>query len=225
MTIYLYLATSAGLFIAAQTNGEWRIGGQALTEHSLTSVVVSEGIILAGTVDGIWRSYDKGKSWNKADKHLTIPYVRWLAGSSNAPKIILAGTEPASIFVSHDGANSWHTSPEVAELRDNYGWFLPYSPNAGCVRGFAVAESGPQPARVYAAVEVGGVLVSNDNGNTWHLAEGSDGRPDMDRFAQIENDLLAVLSNGELWSKQLSGSKWHRVLPEITHVKAIAANN
>ncbi len=108
MITYLYLATAAGLFIAAQTNGEWCIVGQALTEHSLTSVVVSEGVILAGTVDGIWRSSDKGKSWNKADKHLTIPYVRWLAGSSNAPKIILAGTEPANIFVSHDGGHTWN---------------------------------------------------------------------------------------------------------------------
>ena len=169
MITYLYLATAAGLFIAAQTNGEWCIVGQALTEHSLTSVVVSEGVILAGTVDGIWRSSDKGKSWNKADKHLTIPYVRWLAGSSNTPKIILAGTEPANIFVSHDGGHTWNPAFDGMQA--------------------------PWPRHM------------------------------MERFAQIENDLLAVLSNGELWSKQLSESKWHRFLPEIKHVKAIAANN
>jgi hypothetical protein len=43
------------------------------------------------------------------------------------------------------------------------------------VRGFAFHGS-----RVYAAVEVGGVLVSDDRGETWRLAEGSDGNPDLE---------------------------------------------
>jgi photosystem II stability/assembly factor-like uncharacterized protein len=43
------------------------------------------------------------------------------------------------------------------------------------VRGFAFHGS-----RVYAAVEVGGVLVSDDRGETWQLAEGSDGKPDLE---------------------------------------------
>ena len=52
---------------------------------------------------------------------------------------------------------------------------LPYSPEAGCVRGFAFHGE-----RAYAAVEVGGVLRSDDGGETWRLAEGSDGNPDLD---------------------------------------------
>jgi photosystem II stability/assembly factor-like uncharacterized protein len=43
------------------------------------------------------------------------------------------------------------------------------------VRGFALHGS-----RVYAAVEVGGVLVSDDKGETWKLAEGSDGNPSLE---------------------------------------------
>src|SRR5437588_9052880 len=65
--------------------------------------------------------------------------------------------------------------PEVANLRDQHHWFLPYSPGAGCVRGFAFHGQ-----RVYAAVEVGGALRSDDGGETWRLAEGSDGNPDFD---------------------------------------------
>jgi photosystem II stability/assembly factor-like uncharacterized protein len=86
-----------------------------------------------------------------------------------------AGTEPAEIFVSNDGGDSWRACPEVAQLRDRFGWSLPYSPEAGCVRGFAF--HGP---RVYAAVEVGGVLVSDDRGETWRLVDGSDGKPDLE---------------------------------------------
>jgi photosystem II stability/assembly factor-like uncharacterized protein len=86
-----------------------------------------------------------------------------------------AGTEPANIFVSHDGGDSWRVCPEVGKLRDRFKWSLPYSPEAGCVRGFAF-----HGARAYAAVEVGGVLISEDTGETWQLAEGSDGNPDLE---------------------------------------------
>src|SRR5262249_9567889 len=73
---------------------------------------------------------------------------------------------------SRDGAKTWRECAEVAELRDHFKWFLPYSPEAGCVRGFAF-----HGARVYAAVEVGALLRSDDGGATWALAAGSDGIP------------------------------------------------
>jgi photosystem II stability/assembly factor-like uncharacterized protein len=117
-----------------------------------------------------------------------------MAGSSDAPAFILVGSEPAGIFVSRDRGKTWHQNTEVVELRDKYGWFLPYSPEAGCVRGFAIAESGPHKSRVYAAVEVGGVLLSDDGGQKWHLAEGSDGKPDLNREpgAKIHPDVHSI---------------------------------
>jgi hypothetical protein len=51
---------------------------------------------------------------------------------------------------------------------------LPYSPQAGCIRGFAFHGE-----RVYAAVEVGGALRSDDRGETWQLCAGSTGDPDL----------------------------------------------
>ena len=323
----LYIATTIGLFVAAQTNGDWSVVGQGLREKALTSIAVSEGVILAGSADGVWRSTDQGRSWIESNETLAIRHVRWMAASSQPPPIILAGTEPAGIFVSRDGGASWNPAREVYLLRDTHGWFLPYSPRAGCVRGFAIAESGPHRGRVYAAVEVGGVLVSDDRGESWKLADGSNGKPDInralgamihpdvhsitvhpnssdvvtaatggglyhstdggkswknlypcyiraiwvdpqdnryiiagpadgvsrngrleesrdggrtwhaasdgmqapwprhmvERFAQADNELFAILSNGELWSRKPSGSKWERVLPEIAQVKAIAA--
>jgi photosystem II stability/assembly factor-like uncharacterized protein len=98
--------------------------------------------------------------------------VRWLAYHPDVSDLEFVGTEPAGIFVSHDGAATWRGCPEVEALRDRYGWFLPYSPEAGCIRGFAFHGD-----RVYAAVEVGGVLRSDDCGETWRLAGGSTGEP------------------------------------------------
>jgi photosystem II stability/assembly factor-like uncharacterized protein len=101
--------------------------------------------------------------------------VRWLAYDPARSDHEFAGTEPAGIFVSSDGARFWEGRPEVEQLRDEHRWFLPYSPEAGCVRGFAFNGN-----RVYAAVEVGGVLRSDDAGATWRLAGGSTGNPSLD---------------------------------------------
>ena len=181
MGVYLYIATAIGLFIVTQNNGEWNIVKHTLKDHSLTSIAVTEGIIMAGTKSGVRRSADNGQTWHEADQGLAIRYVRWMASSSKPQSTILIGTEPAGIFVSHDGGGIWSPSPEVISLRDRHGWFLPYSSNAGCIRGFAFAESSPNRDRVYAAVEVGGVLISDDRGKSWRLAEGSDGKPDIYR--------------------------------------------
>jgi photosystem II stability/assembly factor-like uncharacterized protein len=216
--------------------------------------------------------------------------------------------------------------PEVSALRDTQGWFLPYSPEAGCVRGFAIAESPATQPQVFAAVEVGGALVSKDSGESWELVNRSDGNPDMsrplgtlihpdvhsitvhpsnpeivtaptggelyrsndggttwyclytcycratwvdandpghiifgpadgvsrngrieesrdggqtwqpastgmqvpwsqymvERFVLADDELLAVLSNGELWSTGLEVFEWHRVLPKVKHITSAA---
>jgi len=128
-----------------RTNATKTIGARGLDGQNVTSAIAREGVILAGTTNGVFRSDDE-----------------------------FVGTEPAAIFVSHNGARSWRECPEVAQLRDEHGWMLPYSPEAGCVRGFTFHGK-----RAYAAVEVGGALRSDDGGETWWLAEGSDGNPDL----------------------------------------------
>ena len=175
MNANLYVATSSGLVIAERNGGGWGVAGRGLEGQQATAVIAREGVILVGTRHGVFRSDDAGQSWTEASAGLTLGHVRWMAYHPDRSDLEFAGTEPAGIFVSYDGAETWRLCPEVAQLRDRFKWFLPYSPEAGCVRGFAFHGS-----RVYAAVEVGGVLVSNDKGVTWGLAEGSDGKPDLE---------------------------------------------
>jgi photosystem II stability/assembly factor-like uncharacterized protein len=171
----LILATEQGIVICERDHANWKESLRALKEYSVTSAIAREGVILLGTQDGIFRSDDEGKTWEEISSGLTDRHVRWMAYHPDISDLEFAGTEPANIFISKNGGESWRACPEVAELRDKFKWFLPYSPQAGCVRGFAF-----HGARGYAAVEVGGVLVSNDHGETWQLAEGSDGNPDLE---------------------------------------------
>lgn len=316
----IYLGTDSGIAVC-EKEPDWHIVHRGLEGQRVTSIASREGIILGGTTKGILRSEDGGKSWIEANTGLNQRHVRWLAYHPDATGLVFAGTEPAAIFISRDDGNSWKECPEVSSLRDEHGWFLPYSPESGCVRGFAFHGE-----RGYAAVEVGGVLRSDDNGTSWRLAEGSDGNPNLggppepfvypdihslqvhpsspdlvdaptgggfyrsldggatwehlydcycravwtdpaepdhlilgpadgvarngrieetydgghtwrmaskglevpwsrhmvERFAQIDSELLAVLSNGELICTALSTLNWRRILPDSGRVNAVA---
>jgi hypothetical protein len=175
MAPQLYLATQYGLVTAAWDGTNWRVLNAARADTAFTSVIAREGVVLAGTKGGILRSDDSGQTWQAANTGLTTSHVRWLAYHPAHSDFELAGVEPAGIFISRDGAHTWREAPEVPLLRQKHNWFLPYAPAAGCVRGFAIHGS-----RLYAAVEVGGVLRSDDNGRSWSLAPGSDGSPNLD---------------------------------------------
>jgi hypothetical protein len=43
----------------------------------------------------------------------------------------------------------------------------------------------------------------------------------VERFFQVDHELFAVLSNGQLLSASLSELEWHHILPEINGVNAI----
>jgi len=169
----IYLGTDNGVLLCDK-GPDWRIVLRGLEGQRVTSIASREGVIIAGTNHGIFRSEDEGKNWVEANSGLSQRHIRWLAYHPEVRKRLFAGTEPASIFVSHGDGNSWNECCEVPSLRDEHGWFLPYSPEAGCVRGFAF-----QGERGYAAVEVGGVLRSDDSGENWRLADGSDGNPNL----------------------------------------------
>jgi photosystem II stability/assembly factor-like uncharacterized protein len=216
----LYLATDNGLAICSREGETWQVVSRTLDRRHVTSVIAREGVILAGTRDGVQRSDDGGQSWRAVNKGLAVRHIRWLAYHPDISDREFVGTEPAGIFLSQDGAESWAELPEVAALRDEFGWMLPYSPEAGCVRGFAF--HGP---RAYAAVEVGGLLRSDDFGATWSLAPGSDGSPALSGppepfiYPDVHDvavhpsdpDLVFAPTGGGLYHSSNGGETWDMI--------------
>jgi hypothetical protein len=215
MSHLLIVGTKEGVIIAQHEGDTWKIVRHSLAARQVNSVSAQDGSILAGTTEGVFHSGDLGQSWRIASQGLSVPKVRWVAHHPNASGTVLTGTEPASIFLSCDGGRLWRECPEVAALRDEHGWYLPYSPEAGCVRGFAFHRD-----RVYAAVEQGGLLRSDDSGETWRLAEGSDGipRPPPESFVHPDvhsvvvhsssPDLVFAPTGGGLYGSKDGGASW-----------------
>lgn len=216
----LFIATNTGLVNAEYDGENWVETHRSLTDQHLTSLIAREGVILAGTQAGVFRSDDLGKTWRSASKGLSLPHIRWLAFHPQISDLEFAGTEPAGIYVSQDGGESWRACPEVAELRDRFGWWLPYSPEAGCVRGLAFHGQ-----RGYAAVEVGGLLRSDDGGLTWALVSGSDGQPRFQKPSEGEihadvhsvevhptsPDLVMAATNAGLYRSNDGGNHWDQI--------------
>ena len=233
MQTFLHIATAAGFFLAAHSGENWEIVRHTLVDQALASIVVAEDVILVGGRDGIRRSTDNGATWQAVDQGLSIRYVRWMTAVRDKTGAVLVGTEPAGIFVSLDQGLTFDARPEVMALRDRHGWRLPYSPAAGCIRGFAVADSGKHPSRVYAAAEVGGVLVSDDDGRHWRLAAGSDGDPDLYRdlgtgvhpdvhslaVSPGNAELVLAATGGGLYRSDDGGRSWQNIYP--SYIRAV----
>ncbi len=133
----------------------WRDGG-ALT-------------ILAGSYgNGLYRSEDSGHTWSPANTGLTASAFRCIAPDPLKPGAILAGTEPGRLFRSEDGGSTWQELAGITQIAGYEQWFLPYSPRAGAVRN-VYAPPG-STGRLFASVEVGGLLRSDDGGETWACA-------------------------------------------------------
>lgn len=123
-------------------------------------------VLLAGTYgDGVFRSADGGASWQAANDGLSAPVLRTLQPDPTEPGAILAGTEPGRAFRSRDGGRSWQELQGILQLPHVHDWYLPYSPRAGALRNFY----GPpgQPRTLFASIEVGGLLRSEDAGESW----------------------------------------------------------
>ncbi len=66
---------------------------------------------------------------------------------------------------------------------------------------------------------------SRDGGRSWALASSGLHVPwrrgMVEQFFQAEDELFAVLSNGQLLNASLSNLEWHPILTDITDVNAI----
>jgi hypothetical protein len=126
-------------------------------------------IVLAGTYgNGLFRRAGEGEPWSRIDAGLTAPALRFLGRDGSRPGALLAGTEPARIFRSADGGRSWSELDGITRIEGHERWFLPYSPRAGALRNIYTPAG--RTARLLASVEVGGLLTSEDGGETWSLA-------------------------------------------------------
>lgn len=131
--------------------------------------LVENDIVLAGSYgDGMFRSDNGGATWTLIEDGLTASAFRSFLVDPTDPQSILCGTEPGRAFRSSDDGLSWQELTGIRAIPDIDDWYLPYSPRAGAVRNLYSPPN--QPQTLFASVEVGGLLRSDDGGETWGKA-------------------------------------------------------
>src|SRR5205823_12613768 len=98
---------------------------------------------------------------------MTAPAARTITRDPLQPGALLCGTEPVRLFRSTDEGRTWVELEGIRALPAHEEWYLPYSPRAGALRNLW-APPGTQD-RMLAAVEVGGLMRSDDGGASWTI--------------------------------------------------------
>ncbi len=166
----LLIATGEQVVHLTAQDGRWHAsklpGGRGM--QCLAADPRAPDILYAGSRgEGVWKSTTRGRDWAR----LALPEADVFSlAVSPADGAVYAGTEPSRLFVSRDGGRSWRELRALQDIPSRPTWSFPPRPWTSHVRSIA---PGPHDANLLlAGIELGGVMRSEDGGETW-----SDHRP------------------------------------------------
>ncbi len=162
--------------------GDWQNVLPNLETHAVLVHPADPAMVLAGTVDGVWRSTDRGASFERtrfpdAGKQIWS----FLVDSRNGRRI-WAGGSPVDIYRSEDSGESWTRLPNPG-IKDRAT--APFA-----VRVMRMVQHPKRPNEIYAALEVNGVIRTTDGGETWE-----DCSADLIRLSQLERYKSKIVSD------------------------------
>ena len=160
-----------GVFRRSLPDGEWQHVLPGLETFTILSHPQADGVVLAGTERGVWRSSDHGATFERAEFPDDDHQIWSFLVDHRDPNRILAGASPIDIYRSEDCGKSWVQLPTPAIPEHCKVVF-----EARVMRMVQHPERGNEIA---AALEVNGVMHSTDGGETWtdcsgHLIELSE---------------------------------------------------
>ncbi len=208
----LHIATYSGWYRFEQSDGEWTETERALSFWKMTSLQVDPAdprhLYIATEHSGLFVTHDGGAAWKRATPN--VPRL-----TTNAllalPGAILAGTWPAALYSASNG-NAWREL-EGVRLGASGGNFPP-SPELSARVRFLAADGG-SPHRVFAAIEVGGLLVSDDGGERWsQVTDGLDD-PDVHQILpSVKRQGIVLAACGEgIYRSEDRGEHWEKITP------------
>ncbi len=165
--------------------------------------------VFAATESGLYRSLDKGQTW----VNLGVPQdeVYSVVASTDGERLY-AGTHPAYLYVSTGDGETWDELEGFQDLPSRDQWHTPRHRDEAHVRSLGVHSETPD--RVIAGVEVGGVHISDDQGETW--TERRDGVHDDIHHVLILGSDEYVASTGDgLYRTREVGQSWTRLDTEL----------
>jgi photosystem II stability/assembly factor-like uncharacterized protein len=224
----LYLGTQAGVLVLHLTEDGWDSGAMLWRDRPISAIAVDpavpERIHVSVVEDGIYRSEDGGRTW---ERYLWAE-VNALAVRPGHPELVYAGAEPAEVYRSIDSGSYWMTGHLVAPA------LAAAEPAAGPQRVRALAFDRQNEKVVYAGIEAGGIVATFDGGQEWSALPTRGLPADVQALvvrSHAPEKLIAGTSRGVYcsddrgfhWSDAGAGMDWPNVLALLEHGEALLA--
>ncbi len=207
----LHLATHSGWYRYERRGEDWVEADRALTYWQMSCIEAdpdNPARLYIGTAhSGMFVSQDGGKEWLRADPN--VPCLT-LSSMLALPERLLVGTMPAALYQT-SGGGSWRELKGVR--RGAAGGCFPPNPDfPPRTRALARAHGG----RLFAGIEVAGILVSDDDGESWQAANDGLTDPDIHQILPCRTKPgLVVAACGEGVSRSIDGgAHWQKVTPK-----------
>jgi hypothetical protein len=153
---------------------------------------------------GLWRSADGGASFEDA----SLPQDDvFSVAVSPVDGAVYAGCEPSMLFRSRDGGASWDELSSLRDIPSAPTWSFPPRPWTSHVRW--IAPNPHDADRLLVGIELGGVMLSGDGGETWKDHRPG-AQPDCHALAwhpEAEGRAYEAAGGGAAWSSD-GGDTW-----------------
>ncbi|HYW08002.1 MAG TPA: hypothetical protein VE913_13660 [Longimicrobium sp.] len=182
--VILLVGTMKGAFVARSgpERAEWTIDGPFFRGETVYSLAFDQRggrrRILAGTQSFHWGSVvrasdDFGASWSAPDRqNVRFPEGSGLAlaniwqlhpGRASEPDVVYCGVEPAALFCSADGGESWSAVEGLLNHEHRSRW----QPGGGGLCLHTVVTDEANPDRMGIAISAAGFYRTDDGGRSW----------------------------------------------------------
>ena len=169
----LLVATLKGVsrLTRPSAGGAWTHAAQSLADLHVSALVREgrSGKLFAGAhgTGGVWVSDDgKGADWRRASNGIDRLDVYSLAARRIGDKVsIVAGAEPASLYRSDDLGANWRELPALRGVPGTDKWSFPPPPHLAHVKCITIHPG--HPTTLFACVEQGALLKSENDGESW----------------------------------------------------------
>jgi photosystem II stability/assembly factor-like uncharacterized protein len=222
------VATTGGVAIVerARPGAAWRVAGRGLADKHVSSLLVEPkaGGVFAGVHvgpdgggGGLYFSADDGETWERRSAGLTVEHVFTLGSADTAGgPVIYAGTEPVALFRSRDYGRSWQELPAIRRVPGTDKWTFPPPPHLAHTKSLSIDPRDPDI--IFAAIEQGALLKTEDGGATWRELDSYD-RPDDRWYRDIHRivqgpanpDEMFMTSGVGLYRSRDAGETWEHL--------------
>ena len=208
----LHLATHSGWYRFERRGEDWVQVDRALTYWQMSCIQVDPDdprrVYIGTEHSGMFVSTDGGKDWIRANPN--VPCLT-LSSMLALPGKLLVGTMPAALYSQANGGG-WQ---ELKGVRHGaVGGVFPPNPDLPARTRVLVRER-ENGNRLFAGIEVAGILASDDDGQSWQAVNEGLTDPDIHQILPSKKiPGVVVTACGEGVSRSTDrGSHWEKVTP------------